>query len=123
MTLDDHEIVDQFACDELGGSDDANRPTPRQYLEAALPAYMEYVHSRHPDGAFFYDFHHGMAQFFVMDTRTGRRRRSDSQMIDDVQMKGFQDLAGPPQDRSEVCGFKCTLRRRADRFCGLNGGG
>jgi hypothetical protein len=90
MTLDDHEIVDQFACDELGGSDDANRPTPRQYLEAALPAYMEYVHSRHPDGSFFYDFHHGAAQFFVMDTRTGRRRRSDSQMIDDVQMKGFK---------------------------------
>jgi hypothetical protein len=39
MTLDDHEIVDQFACDELGGSDDANRPTPRQYLEAALPSW------------------------------------------------------------------------------------
>jgi hypothetical protein len=91
MTLDDHEIVDQFACDELGGSDEAGRK-PQQFLAAARPAYVEYVHSRHPDpdGPLFYDFCHGMVPFFVMDTRTGRRRRSDSQIIDGVQMEAFK---------------------------------
>ena len=91
MTLDDHEIVDQFASDELGGSDEAGR-NPQQFLAAARPAYVEYVHSRHPDpdGPLFYSFCHGMVPFFVMDTRTGRRRRSDSQIIDGVQMDAFK---------------------------------
>jgi hypothetical protein len=99
MTLDDHEIVDQFASDELGGLAEVTPagsaeagPTPQQFLEAARPAYVEYVHSRHPnpDGPLFYSFCHGMVPFFVMDTRTGRRRRRDSQIIDSVQMKAFQ---------------------------------
>lgn len=90
MTLDDHEIVDQFASDELGGSDEAGRP--QQFLAAARPAYVEYVHSRHPDpdGPLFYSFCHGMVPFFVMDTRTGRRRRTYSQIIDGVQMDAFK---------------------------------
>jgi hypothetical protein len=99
MTLDDHEIVDQFACDELGGSDEVTTAgraeagrKAQQFLAAARPAYVEYVHSRHPDpdGPLFYDFCHGMVPFFVMDTRTGRRRRSDSQIIDGAQMETFK---------------------------------
>jgi hypothetical protein len=90
MTLDDHEIVDQFASDELGGSAEAGLQ-PQQFLEVARPAYVEYVHSRHPDGPLFYNFCHGMVPFFVMDTRTGRRRRSDSRIIDDKQMDAFKN--------------------------------
>jgi PhoD-like phosphatase len=39
----------------------------------------------------YYDFSHGAARFFVMDTRTGRRRDSDSRMIDPAQMKAFKE--------------------------------
>jgi hypothetical protein len=105
MTMDDHEIVDDFATDinlprikgpaDLQSADPANAHgpnyfEPEQYLEAARPAYEEYAHSRHPDGPLYYNFRHGPARFFVMDTRTTRRRNRYSQMIEAAQMNVFK---------------------------------
>lgn len=89
MTLDDHEIFNNFATDAL-----APRPAlgAAGYAGPALQAYNEYVHVRHPQAAavpedtcpecnrplgagrhFYYSFAHGdLAHFFVMDTRTER---------------------------------------------------
>jgi PhoD-like phosphatase len=105
MTLDDHELVDQFANDIVlpqpkstdrapsAGTSDAPEPKhfpPTQYRDAACPAYQAYVHSRQPDGPFYYDFRYGAARFFVMDTRTCRRRDRGSQMIGREQMSAFK---------------------------------
>jgi hypothetical protein len=114
MTMDDHEIVDEFATDlELpqnrrkapkSATGSSQLPEPKRfqakrYLEAAGPAYHEYVHSRHPDGPLYYDFRHGAARFFVMDTRTCRNRDHDSQMIGKDQMCAFRRwLTSDPQD-------------------------
>ena len=72
MTLDDHEIVDQFSNDrppdEYGYCAD-------DYKQPALAAYREYVHIRHgarDDDALHYEFTHAGCAFFVMDTRTER---------------------------------------------------
>jgi hypothetical protein len=43
------------------------------------------------DRSLYYDFRHGAARFFVMDTRTRRYRDSGSQIIDDAQMKAFKE--------------------------------
>jgi hypothetical protein len=98
MTLDDHEIVNEFTNDDEA----AWSFPPKQYLEAARPAYVQYVHCRHsgrpehgqsqgPDGSLYYDFGCSAARFFVMDTRTERRRDRDSRMIDCAQMKAFKE--------------------------------
>jgi phosphodiesterase/alkaline phosphatase D-like protein len=88
MTLDDHEIFNNFATDAVA-------PRPRLgaagYSVPALAAYDEYVHVRHPHPEstsvkcpecgqrlgsgrpLYYSFSHGdVAHFFVMDTRTER---------------------------------------------------
>ena len=87
MTLDDHEIFDNF-------STDAQAPRAKlmavEYARRARRAYREYVHCRHPelpdDGAkcaecgeplggsraLYYTFERGGSHFFVMDTRTER---------------------------------------------------
>lgn len=46
MTLDDHEIVDQYAQDYI--QDFGLKLSPRDYFEPAIRAYDEYVHSRQP---------------------------------------------------------------------------
>jgi phosphodiesterase/alkaline phosphatase D-like protein len=91
MTLDDHEIVDQFARD-------FHPPNkgffPDQYLLSATMAYRDYAQALNPlrdndpppiCGPYWYMFHKGCTQFFVMDTRTHRRDR-DGRMIDAAQM-------------------------------------
>jgi phosphodiesterase/alkaline phosphatase D-like protein len=99
MTLDDHEIADQFARDFKPPAVNA---TPDTYLQDALGAYRDYVQSRNPsapggsetDGVvlehFWYRFDKGLTRFFVLDTRTQRFDHADgsrdSQMIDDGQM-------------------------------------
>jgi hypothetical protein len=92
MTLDDHEIADQFA----------NNFTPRnktvhrdRYADEALAAYNEYVTPRNPPSpgipsangrpAYWYKFNHGRAYFFVLDTRT-RRDTSRGEMVDADQL-------------------------------------
>ncbi len=101
MTLDDHEIADQFARDFTPPNE---KFTPDQYREAATVAYREYVHSRNPssppatgsDGRpverFWYTFEKSGAKFFVLDTRMQRlddpekRPSKKSQIIDEEQM-------------------------------------
>ncbi len=92
MTLDDHEIIDQFSADQDEAPDGEQRYPfeAGAYQENALKAYREYVQNRHPGDSIYFDFNYGPARFFVMDTRTERRRYRDSQMIGDGQMKAFE---------------------------------
>jgi alkaline phosphatase D len=102
MILDDHEIADGFA----------NQQRLARHRRAALRAYREYVHARHPAGGgespcgsespcdgdsscngerngdeerYSYRFRHGSVRFFVLDVRTQRSIEA-GQMIDDDQM-------------------------------------
>ena len=103
MTLDDHDIADQFACDFVPPSPTATADT---YLRESAVAYREYVQSRNPStpsgvagasatGPFWYRFDKGAARFFVLDTRTQRvdhltHRRDGNdpgRIIDDEQME------------------------------------
>jgi PhoD-like phosphatase len=106
MTLDDHEIADQFALDfEPPGKAEAS-----MYLDEARIAYQEYVALLRPPpasagaaprervGPFWYTFQRLVfeaspdnkryTRFFVLDTRTQRRTHGAArQMIDDYQMR------------------------------------
>ena len=97
MTLDDHEIADQYALDFNPPRDnvDANR-----YRAEALGPYRMYVASRNPpcargelangEGPFWFEFEYGRAKFFVLDTRTHRKNKDDkkgkAQMVDGDQL-------------------------------------
>ncbi len=114
MTLDDHEIVDNFARDHIppwvrgepvpGGG--ADTKTEDGYLAPATQVYREFVHARHPEspqrdpGAspFFYEFAYGACRFFVLDTRTERYRRK-GQVIDEPQMQALKDWLGLHRER------------------------
>ncbi len=99
MTLDDHDIADQFACDFDPPSLAA---TADIYLRESAVAYREYVEVKNPPepaagasatGPFWYRFNKGAARFFVLDTRTQRFDRlahhgdgDAAKIIDDDQM-------------------------------------
>jgi len=99
MTLDDHEIADQFALDfkvpikELVKN---KKVEPVDYLSAARVAYDEYAHALAPapvgggstrkDGPYGYTFDKGQAHFFVLDTRTSRWNEGTPAIIDEEQM-------------------------------------
>ena len=114
MTLDDHEIADQFANDfepphkeSATGRSSRRTSSPEDYRREARAAYLEYVDALNPPsddaprakrktGAFWYTFDKGAVHFFVMDTRTQRRngegpRREPAQIIDAEQMKALCD--------------------------------
>ncbi len=97
MSMDDHELIDQFSLDrEPPDEDDVPEGwepddfAAGRYKGEAMAAYRDYVQSRHPPGTRYYEFSHGAVQFFVMDTRTERRRHENSRMIDDDQMCAFK---------------------------------
>jgi hypothetical protein len=95
MTLDDHEIVDQFASDV-----NAHKYPPGEYLRHARAAYREYVHSRHPDEcqeSLYYAFQCGTSYFFVMDTRTERCGHS-GRMIGRRQLEDFKQWLSEHSD-------------------------
>lgn len=97
MTLDDHEIADQFARDFEPPKADVH---PDTYLREASVAYREYAQAGNPpqendaDAArrktepYWYCFDKGNTRFFVLDTRTERFNKVDAppQMIDETQM-------------------------------------
>jgi phosphodiesterase/alkaline phosphatase D-like protein len=114
MTLDDHELADQF-------SNDFNPPrkrtehwftkkstyedvaTPETYLKEAKAAYLDYVHGRHSQEdsgrqrgedlskiPLWYSFRKGPARFFVLDTRTQRFDKApNEQIIDSDQLNAL----------------------------------
>ena len=101
MTLDDHEIVDQYSLDlEKPPSDwpsdgyttaDYSRD---RYRKEAMDAYRHYVQQRQSQGETYFDIDYGKARFFFLDTRTERRHSPDpknekpnTQMIAPEQMK------------------------------------
>jgi hypothetical protein len=89
MTLDDHEIADQFACD----FHPPTKATPEEYLKEAKVAYDDYVQPRNPTSrVYWYSFEKGDAQFFVLDTRTQRianEGNETNRIIDHDQMKAL----------------------------------
>jgi hypothetical protein len=96
MTLDDHELADQFALDFVPpkAPEGSIQPKADVYLTQATAAYREYARALGPDngspgqrdrGPFWYTFDKDNAAFFVMDLRT-RRKNADGQMIDEEQM-------------------------------------
>lgn len=106
MTLDDHEIADQFAQDFRSPIEGT---APHLYLDEALAAYKEYVAARHPrpdgrwtpspnGGPYWYCFSHGRARFFVLDTRT-RRNQGRGEMVDPEQLHALlRWLSESPRD-------------------------
>ena len=92
MTLDDHEIADQFARDFKPPNDEF---TANQYLQEASVAYRDYARALGPlrekgqpmpkCGPFWYTFDKRRARFFVLDTRT-RRHMECGEIIDREQM-------------------------------------
>jgi PhoD-like phosphatase len=102
MTLDDHDIVESFPDIGSDGPDGvASDERVRAYREAAIPVYREYVHSRQPqdhEPGLYYEFQHGRAHFFVLDTRNERKKRSPAEgeagawdMISGTQMQALRD--------------------------------
>jgi phosphodiesterase/alkaline phosphatase D-like protein len=95
MTLDDHEIADQFALDFHAP---AAQFEPGEYLREATMAYRNYAGALNPSrpnsnpppaaGPFWYTFNKGRTQFFVMDTRTQRRDKKE-EVIDPAQMSAL----------------------------------
>ena len=94
MTLDDHEIADQFATDFIVPKQGQDAS---EYLFHARAAYSEYAHALNPPraqgqittkcGPYWYTFDKGNTHFFVMDTRTRRRNRENPEIIDAEQMR------------------------------------
>ena len=89
MIMDDHEITNNFDNDMYFGAYDSEA-----LKNAALKAYWEFQHKHNPGTAgpgarkYYYSFACSQTQFFVMDTRYGRR--SDSgRMIDEEQMRAL----------------------------------
>ena len=95
MTLDDHEISDQFARDfyphdpyysPITYFNEANAAY-REYVQAISPQQHDADESRKKFGPYWYRFDKGVTRFFVLDTRTQRYDNSASaRMIDDDQM-------------------------------------
>jgi hypothetical protein len=94
MTLDDHEIANQFARDFHTPNDGVSS---NDYRVEALAAYREYTDALAPtpatgEGPFSYQFEKGSCGFFVLDTRTQRldheaaNDRPSPRMIDQAQM-------------------------------------
>lgn len=123
MALDDHEIVDQFSrdCEPLKKEDVPEDWEPADfsadaYRESAMKAYENYVQSRHPKAVIpdpelkngepetprWFMYSHGKAEFFVMDTRTERRRHQDSKMIGDAQMRAFEKWLTDPEHHTAL---------------------
>ena len=106
MTLDDHEIVENFANDfePPRKSDHTEVAKAAEYLKHAGRAYWEFVHCRQVEdvakdssrknGPFYYDFQYGDACFFVMDTRTKRmlnlNKPEPPEMICEDQLQRFE---------------------------------
>ncbi len=95
MTLDDHEIADQFAQDFNPPNRDV---VPGRYLDESLVAYRDYVHALNPGGEakpnrpLWFTFERGATRFFVMDTRTRRwnsRADASGEIIDPEQMRAL----------------------------------
>ena len=90
MTLDDHEIADQFALDFKPPNQEFSET---DYLNAASSAYLDYANALNPQpagqpksGPYWYTFNKRNTRFFVLDTRTKRHNRR-GEIIDPEQMK------------------------------------
>jgi len=133
MTLDDHEIVDNF------GTDPEEAETEQTLLRPALRAYQEYVGSRQPRASkrpesLYYHFAHGKTGFFVLDTRTERSVK-DKRIIGEEQLEALEAwLKGTAYDLRFIVSsvpFVAQLRppgldrnrerlsdKKADKWCG-----
>ena len=85
MTMDDHEITDNFDNDKTHNA--------KQFRDTAMAVYREFVHIRQPNSygrqALYYSFTRGHVEFFVLDCRT-ERHSSSGKMIGTRQMSVFK---------------------------------
>jgi len=93
MILDDHELVDNFSNDmnasNFGGG-------AGHIKDIGVRVYREFQHIHNPQTfgsqPLYYSFSFGAIQFFVLDTRTERYTKNESeepQIIDKIQMDTF----------------------------------
>ena len=100
MTLDDHEIIDQYSLDFKKPKRDwpPNGYTPKdfsrnRYGQQAIEAYQHYVLKRQSSGETYFDIEYGRARFFFLDTRTERRRSPDPKAENpDTRMIGAKQM-------------------------------
>lgn len=119
MTLDDHEIADQFALDftppenRAGANADA-------YARAAVTAYREYARQLVPEPPgdvvpspakpdagprLWYSFTRDGAAFFVLDTRTSRqddRTKHPAQILDERQLRELLTWLSAPENKDRL---------------------
>ena len=128
MTLDDHEIEDNWPC---AASD-------KDYMmkyPAAMHAYQAYQASHSPlleldakgklkgtPDHFYYRFSDGCCDFFVTDSRT-EREPQDQEMIGDEQMQSLLDWLGDGSGKvkmvvTSVPFFPDTKKRNEDKWSG-----
>ena len=85
MTMDDHEITDNFDNDKTHSA--------KRFRDTAMAVYREFVHIRQPNSygrqALYYSFTRGQVEFFVLDCRT-ERHSSSGKMIGTRQMSVFK---------------------------------
>jgi alkaline phosphatase D len=132
MTLDDHEIEDNWPADS--SSQDWARKYP-----AAIHAYQTYQMSHSPifeiqgdrivgtPDRFWYTFHDGCSDFFVTDTRTERylaKNQAERQIIGDEQMVALKSWLNDGSGRvkfmaSSVPVFPETKMSSGDKWAGF----
>jgi phosphodiesterase/alkaline phosphatase D-like protein len=108
MTLDDHEIMDDWGSPAVESSGaqpvNPNDPKVRKRFDAAVKAYrfFQVAHnpgglSGSPSGPFHYSFRRGPASFFVMDNRTARGIDPNFPILGAEQFAAMQAWANDPQ--------------------------
>lgn len=102
MTLDDHEIMDDWGSPlPSGGSPQTVNtvsPDVRHRFNGAIRAYRAFQHAHNPGGTspsspIYYSFHRGPAAFFVADSRTVRGTEVRNDPIESFPILGKEQFA------------------------------
>jgi len=116
MTLDDHEIVNDYSLDL---KEPAKDWLPKGYASTdfskdayslhAMDAYKHYVQQRQGGDKKYFEIDYGKARFFFLDTRTERRLTPDltdqdpnTRMIGSKQMRKLKKWLGESQEKSRL---------------------
>lgn len=127
MILDDHEIIDDFACDRKLTSGAPNHVQ----LALATKVYREFQHIHNPQsfgsGPLYYKFDAGAARFFVFDTRTERfsgEGEGPQEMISPEQFAHFRSWLKSNRDRQlfivTSIPFVARVRKSKDKWSSVS---
>ena len=104
MTLDDHEIEDNWTQDRASSGKSMRRADKRGLFNDAMSAYRSYqwLHGPRSFGErLFYDFECGGYPFFILDTRTQRYIDDIDGALRDNHLLGRPSLAGEEPSQLE----------------------